>query len=69
MSEILVAKETAHITYDGIPQMLVAGRTLARDTHPLVSDYPELWEPLKVQYDVEEPEPKKATSSKAPAGS
>jgi len=71
MSEILVATTSAAVMVDDIPHVIEAGRTLARDSHPIVTANPGLWEPLKVQYDVDEskPEPKKAASDKASAGS
>jgi len=58
MSEIVVAAQDAAVTLDGIPHVLQAGVTMARDSHPIVTENPDLWKPPDVHYDVAEPEPK-----------
>lgn len=66
MSEVVVASQDAAVTLDdGVPQVLQAGVTMARDTHPIVTGFPGLWQPLTVHYDVEEPAPE--APAKAPA--
>jgi hypothetical protein len=66
MSQILVAATSAAVTIDDVPHVIQAGVTMARDTHPIVTDYPGLWKPLDVTYDVDEPAPK-APDRKPPA--
>lgn len=54
-----MASQDAAVTMDdGIPHVIAAGITMARSTHPIVTDHPGLWKPLDVTYDVEEPAPK-----------
>jgi hypothetical protein len=49
--EILVAKSAAQIHYEGQRIVLCAGRTTVRAGHPLLEQYGDLFEPLKVDYD------------------
>jgi len=68
MADILVATESAAIMVDGVPNVIEAGRTLARSTHPIVTEYPTMWGPLKVDYDdVAEAEAEKVGAEKVEA--
>jgi len=48
--DILVAKRAAYITVDGTTLLIRPGATI-RAAHPMVQEYPDLFEPLRVQYD------------------
>jgi hypothetical protein len=37
--------------------MIEGGRTLAHADHPIVTGYPSLWQPLRVHYSTDMPEP------------
>jgi len=68
MSEVMVANQDAAVMVGDVPHVLQKGVTMARDTHPIVKDYPSLWKPLDVHYDVDEPEPPaKPPAKPAPA--
>lgn len=72
MAEILVASQDAAVTVGDVPHVLVKGVTLADARHPMVTGYPDLWEPLTVHYDMPadaETAPKRGPArSKAAAG-
>lgn len=48
--DLFQAKEGASFDYDGQPVYLTRG-DLIREGHPLLSEHPDLWEPLKVRFE------------------
>ena len=67
MAEILVAAQDAAVTLDGIPHVIQYGTTLADSRHEIVTAHPDLWKPLSVHYDVDEPAPKAPAKAPPPA--
>lgn len=53
MSDVLVTKHAALIEHDGQTVILKAGTTV-RVGHPIIDGHEGLFEPLRVQYDLEE---------------
>lgn len=51
--EILVAKSTALVWVDGRQATVAAGRTTVRAGHPILEQYGDLFEPLRVDYELE----------------
>lgn len=54
MSDILVAKTNAVLTYEGKRVLLRRGETHVRVGHPIVKGHEHLFEPMRVHYDVEQ---------------
>lgn len=54
MSDVYVCKESGAFVYNG--QMVVVNKdvTRVRKGHPMLDQYPELFEPITVHYDVEQ---------------
>ena len=52
---LLVARENAMYDFRGTPVTLIAGKTVARQGHPIVTGHEDLWEPLRVHYDLPKP--------------
>jgi hypothetical protein len=52
--EIMVARRTATLMFQGRRVVIEQGRTTARAGHPLVDNYDGMWEPLTVDFDVDE---------------
>ena len=50
--DIYVAKESGVISIEGVQTFIVAGKTTVREAHRLYRDYPHLFAPLRVDYDV-----------------
>jgi hypothetical protein len=57
MGEIVVAAGDVAVVIDDVPHVLICGVTMAHSSHPIVTEYPSLWKPLDVTYDVDEPAP------------
>lgn len=53
-NDIYMCKESAMVTYDGQQTLLRKGHTRVRAGHELLAQYPDLFEPLTVHYDVVE---------------
>ena len=71
-SDILVAKESFTVDIDGVPTVFRGGETRVRRGHPVLEGREELFEPLRVHYDIETATTAKRASSvrrkKASAG-
>lgn len=52
--QIYVCKESAVFQYDGDQVLVRKGETRVREGHPILKAHPELFEPLKVHYEVTE---------------
>lgn len=50
MPEIMIAVRPGTVYLDGRRRMVRKGRTTAHSTHPIVTQHPKLWAPLKVDY-------------------
>jgi hypothetical protein len=57
-AELYVAKENANFDFKGQPVFVNAG-TIVRAGHPIMKGRENLFEPLKVHYDLEKPAVKK----------
>ena len=53
-TDILVAKESAILEYNGAPVVIRKGVTRVRAGHPMLRGHEHLFEPLDVHYDIEE---------------
>jgi len=53
-SDIYVCKESAMVPINGVPTLLSKGETRVRAGHELLKLYPQLFELIKVHYDVVE---------------
>lgn len=51
--EIFVARQSFTTELDGVPISVYGGQTRVRAGHPLLKGREELFEPLKVHYDIE----------------
>lgn len=56
--QFYVAKESANFDFGGQPVFLTAGVTIVRAGHPILVNHQALFEPLRVHYDMPDPEPK-----------
>jgi hypothetical protein len=59
--EFYVAKESANFDFEGQPVFLTAGVTIVRAGHPILANHQQLFEPIRVHYDMpkaEQPEVK-----------
>jgi hypothetical protein len=65
--DIYVAVESVLTSVDGEPVYITAGQT-ARAGHPILKGREALFEPFKVDYEVEAPAPKKAPVPAAKSG-
>lgn len=68
--DLYVAKEGANFELDGQPVFITAGVTIVRAGHPILRSHGNLFQPLRVHFDVprpaqKEPEPVKEDSSPA----
>lgn len=63
MSDIYVATKTATFTFQGRRVFVTAGKTTVRQGHPMLDEFPTLFEPLKVTYDTDRPEVERATAN------
>ena len=54
LDQILVAKESGVVVLDGQEVVVHKNITRARAGHAIVKAAPDLWEPIKVHYDVEQ---------------
>lgn len=61
--DILVAKATTQIHYEGKRLIITAGKTTARQGHPILEQYGDLFEPLRPDFDVRSDEPKVDTKA------
>lgn len=52
-ADVLVATRSALVMYDGRQRMIRAGRTFARAGHPILEDHTGLFEPVKVEFELE----------------
>jgi hypothetical protein len=55
MPEIMIAVRPGTVYLDGSRRMVRKGRTTAHSDHPIVTQHPKLWAPLKVDYASPEP--------------
>lgn len=62
MPEIMIAVRPGTVYLDGSRRMVRKGRTTAHSDHPIVTQHPKLWAPLKVDY--ASPEPQEPTTVK-----
>jgi hypothetical protein len=53
-STIYVAKDSFLTIVDGVEVMISKGKTRVREGHPLLNGRSELFEPLTVDYDIEQ---------------
>jgi hypothetical protein len=53
-SDILVAKDSGVLNLDGEEILIRRGVTRVRAGHKLAETYPDLFEPLKLHYDIEQ---------------
>lgn len=51
-ADVVIARRTAVVRLDGAPHRVRRERTIAHVGHPIVREYPELWRPLTVDYDL-----------------
>jgi hypothetical protein len=60
-ADLYVSRET-YIDYPS-PQVPtpIPGRSIARAGHPIIARTPSMWEPLHVDYEVEQPKAKAST--------
>lgn len=64
--DILVAKQTAVLVYDGRQITITGGRTTVRAGHPILDGREQMFEPIRIDFDVEQPaEPKQAAAKPA----
>lgn len=63
--EFYVAKENATFDYEGSPVYVNAGVTIVRAGHPILTGHEWLFQPLRVHYDM--PQPEDDTEMSAPA--
>lgn len=54
MSDIFVCKESSIVDVDGVPTLVTKDVTRVRAGHWLLDQYPELFKPITVHYDVEQ---------------
>lgn len=52
--EIFTPKQSFAPEIDGVVVVMTPGRTLIREGHVLLSRFPDMFEPVRVEYDVEE---------------
>lgn len=52
--EILICKTSSVVDVDGVPTPIFAGRTRVRAGHQIAREHPELFEPIGVDYEVDE---------------
>lgn len=70
--DILVAKATAALTWQGQTVFIQQGVTLARQGHPILDAAGDMFGPIHVHFDIEQaapaaaPEPKKTEAPKEP---
>jgi len=57
--QFYVAKESANFDFQGQPVFLTAGVTVVKAGHPILDGHMHLFEPLRVHWDMPEPEPVK----------
>lgn len=57
MADILVAKRSAIVMFDGRRVTIRAGRTHVRAGHPILDGRQDMFEPIKVEFEVDD-EPK-----------
>jgi hypothetical protein len=55
MPEIMIAVRPGTVYLGGSRRMVRKGRTTAHSDHPIVTQHPKLWAPLKVDYASPEP--------------
>lgn len=70
--DILVAKKTAVLAWDGRTVFIEAGTTLAREGHPILDAAGEMFEPVYVHFEVDgvpEEAPAPVTSAASPTPS
>lgn len=54
MAELYVARETFTAVIEGRQEMVRKGRDLVRAGHPLLKQYPTMFKPARVRFDVEQ---------------
>ena len=67
MADLLIARRSAVVGLGGTPHRVRRGRTIAHRGHPIVEQYPDLWRPVPVDYDLD-PEVELGQPAPAPAG-
>lgn len=50
---LMVAKQNATYDYNGGPVIVIAGKTIVRQGHPVMRGHEDLFEPLLVHYETE----------------
>lgn len=55
---VLVARMSAKLNWEGQPVFIAEGRTTIREGHPLLADHAELFKPLVLTFETEEPQPR-----------
>ena len=51
MAPLMVAKQNATYDFMGAPVILVAGKTIVRQGHPVMKGHEDLFEPVLVHYE------------------
>lgn len=51
--DIYVAKQSATFTFQGRQVFITGGKTTVREGHPMLEEFPSLFEPIKVTYELE----------------
>lgn len=55
--DLYVAREGATFEFNGQPVFVTAGVTIVRAGHPILKEHGDLFQPLRIHYDVEKPPP------------
>lgn len=51
---VFTPKDTFVASYQGIPTTFKRGHTFVREGHPVLDDFPDMFEEIRVHYDVEQ---------------
>lgn len=65
-NDILIATKTASLVFNGRPIVIKQGRTTVREGHPLLDAAGGMFEPLRVDFDLEDAKPARVRTPAAP---